>query len=77
MLAWVYGVAEKVEEEARRDEEYRTLARRQAELAPQYEEILARMDPQERETLLDHILVREEMLYRMAQLAWKYGTLNP
>jgi hypothetical protein len=35
------------------------------------------MDPQERETLLDHILVREEMLYRMAQLAWKYGTQNP
>lgn len=77
MLAWVYGVAEKIEEEARRDAEYCTLARRQVELAPQYEEILARMDPQERETLLEHILLREEMLYRMAQLAWKYGTENP
>ena len=77
MLAWVYGMAEKIEEEARRDAEYCALARRQAELAPQYEEILARMDPQERETLLDHILVREEMLYRMAQLAWKYGTQHP
>ena len=77
MLAWVYGVAEKIEEEARRDADYCTLARRQAELAPQYEKILARMDPQERETLLDHILVREEMLYRMAQLAWKYGTQHP
>ena len=77
MLAWVYGVAEKIEEEAQRDADYCTLARRQAELAPQYEEILARMDPQERETLLDHILVREEMLYRMAQLAWKYGTQHP
>ena len=77
MLAWVYGVAEKIEEEARRDAEYCTLARRQAELAPQYEAMLARMDPQERETLLDHILVREEMLYRMAQLAWKYGTQHP
>ena len=44
MLAWVYGVAEKVEEEARRDAEYCTLARRQVELAPQYEEILAEMN---------------------------------
>ena len=77
MLAWVYGVADRVEEEARRDAEYVALARRQVELAPQYDAILAGMDPQEREILLEHILVREEMLYRMAQLAWKYGTQNP
>jgi len=73
MLEWVMGVAEQIEGQARSDPDYMEWADQQARLAEAYEGLLARLDPEDRELILCYTEAREGMLYRLAQLAWRFG----
>lgn len=73
MLEWVLGVAERIEEQARLDQDYKEWAEKQAQLVGAYDDLLSRLDPGDRELILDYTEAREGMLYRLAQLAWRYG----
>ena len=73
MLEWVYRAADAVDHIAKHDPEYRELAQRQRELAGDYEALLARLTPADRELLLEYTDVRENMQYRLTQLAYFYG----
>lgn len=74
MLEWVCGVADQVEAEARLDPDYMEWAAQQAKLVQPYGSLLARLDPADRELILSYTEAREGMLYRLAQLAWRYGS---
>lgn len=73
MLEWVNSVVDRVEAEAKRDPDYLEWVGRQSELVEAYDALLERLEPGDRELILDYAEAREGMLYRMAQLAWRYG----
>ncbi len=73
MLEWVCGVADRIESEAQFDPDYMKWADKQVCLAESYERLLSRLDPVDRELILSYTEAREGMLYRLAQLAWRYG----
>ena len=73
MLEWVFRVADRVESEARLDPDYIEWANKQACLVESYESLLSRLDPVDRELIHSYTEAREGMLYRLAQLAWRYG----
>lgn len=77
MLEWVLRIADRVDTLAKADPEYQELARQRLELEPEYEALLERMTPGDRELLLDYMDVVGNMQYRISQLAWRYGTLHP
>ncbi len=77
MLEWVLRIADQVDALAKADPEYRELARQRLELEPEYEALLDRMPPEDRELLLDYMDVVGNMQYRISQLAWLYGKLHP
>ena len=77
MMEWVLRIADRVDQAARVDPEYRELAQRQRELLPEFEALLERMDHQDRELLLEYMDVVGNMQYRISQLAWCYGKLHP
>ena len=73
MLEWVYRAADAVDYVAKHDPEYQELARQQRELAGDYEALLARLTPVDRELLLEYTDVMGNLQYRLAQLAYFYG----
>ena len=76
-MKWVFRVAERVEALAKADPEYCELAQQQALLVTAFESLVERMDPVDRELLLDYMDVVGNMQYRFSQLAWLYGKLHP
>ena len=77
MMKWVFRVAERVEALAKADPEYCELAQQQALLVTAFESLVERMDPVDRELLLDYMDVVGNMQYRFSQLAWLYGKHHP
>lgn len=73
MLEWVFHAAEQVAASAESDPEFQDLARQQAELAPQYESLLERLSPRDRELILEYTDVLGNLQYRMTQLAYQFG----
>ena len=76
-MKWVFRVAERVDALAKADPEYCELAQQQALLVTAFESLVERMDPVDRELLLDYMDVVGNMQYRFSQLAWLYGKLHP
>ena len=76
-MKWVLRVAEQVDALAKSDPEYCELAQQQALLVTAFELLVERMDPVDRELLLDYMDVVGNMQYRFSQLAWLYGKLHP
>ena len=76
-MKWVFRVAERVEALAKADPEYCELAQQQALLVTAFESLVERMDPVDRELLLDYMDVVGNMQYRFSQLAWLYGKHHP
>ena len=76
-MKWVFRVAERVEALAKADPEYCELAQQQALLVTAFESLVERMDPVDRELLLDYMDVVGNMQYRFSQLAWLYGKRHP
>ena len=56
MLEWVLRIADRVDALAKGDPEYRELARQRIDLEPNYEALLDRLAPEDRELLLDDAL---------------------
>ncbi len=77
MLEWVLRIADRVDALGKADPVYRELARQRIDLEPEYEALLERMTPEDRELLLEYMDVVGNMQYRISQLAWRYGTLHP
>ena len=77
MMEWVLRIADRVDQLAKADPEYQELAKRQTELMPDYEALLERLSPEDRELLLDYMDVVGNMQYRISQLAWLYGKRHP
>ena len=77
MLEWVLRIADRVDAVAKGDPEYRELARQRIDLEPNYEALLDRLAPEDRELLLEHMDVTANMQYRISQLAWLYGKHHP
>jgi len=77
MLEWVMRIADRVDALAKADPEYRELAQQRIDLEPRYEAMLQRMNPKDRELLLEYMDVTANMQYRISQLAWLYGKLHP
>ena len=73
ILEWVYWAADRVDELARSDPEYREFARRQAELADAFEAFLDTLDENSRERILDYMEAEGDMAYRKMQLAYEFG----
>lgn len=73
MPEWVYRAADEVDRIAKTDPEYRELARKQRELVGEYEALLARLSPEDKELLLEYTDVAGNMQYRLTQLAYAYG----
>ena len=73
MLEWVCRAADQVDRIARRDPEYQELARRHGELVHEYEALLQRLSPEDRELILEYTDVAGNMQYRLTQLAYAYG----
>lgn len=73
MLEWVYRAADAVDRIAKRDPEYRELAQKQRELVGEYDALLARLSPEDKELLLEYMDVTGNMQYRLTQLAYAYG----
>ena len=73
MLEWVYRAADAVDRVAKHDPEYQELARQQRELVKDYEALLARLTPDDREMLLEYTDVMGNLQYRLTQLAYFYG----
>ena len=76
-MKWVFRVAERVDALAKADPEYCELAQQQALLVTAFESLVERMDPVDRELLLDYMDVVGNMQYRFSQLAWLYGKQHP
>ena len=77
MLEWVLRIADRVDVLAKSDPEYCELAQQQALLVSAFESLVERMDPVDRELLLDYMDVIGNMQYRFSQLAWLYGKRHP
>lgn len=73
MLEWVYRAADAVDRQAKKDPEYQELARRQRELVSEYEALIRRLSPKDRELLLEYTDVVGNLQYRLTQLAYFYG----
>ena len=73
MLEWVCRAADQVDRIARRDPEYQELARRHGELVGEYEALLQRLSPEDRELILEYTDVAGNLQYRLTQLAYFYG----
>ena len=77
MLEWVLRSADRGDVLAQSDPEYCELAQQQALLVSAFESLVERMNPVDRELLLDYMDVVGNMQYRFSQLAWLYGKLHP
>ena len=77
MLEWVMGVVDRIEDEARRDPEYRGLMEHQVELVPDFDALLRRLSEDDRELILEYMETAMNRQYRFAQLAWRYGRRHP
>ena len=77
MLQWVLRIADRVDEMVKADPEYQTLDQQRKALEPEYEALLDRMTPEDRELLLSYMDVVGNMYYRTSQFAWLYGKLHP
>ena len=77
MIEWVMGVVDRIEEEARRDLEYRELTEHQVELVPAFDALLQRLSEDDRELILEYMETAMNRQYRFSQLAWRYGRRNP
>lgn len=77
MLQWVLRIADRVDILAKADPEYQKLAQQRLDLEPEYEALLKRLAPEDRELLLEYMDVVGNMQYRTSQLAWLYGKLHP
>ena len=53
MIEWVMGVVDRIEEEARRDPEYREFMEHQVELVPAFDALLQRLSGDDRELILE------------------------
>jgi len=73
MLEWVYRAADAVDRQAKKDPEYQELARRHRELVSDYEALVGRLSPEDRELLLEYTDVAGNLQYRLTQLAYFYG----
>ena len=69
-MKWVFRVAERVDALAKADPEYCELAQQQALLVSAFESLVERMNPVDRELLLDYMDVIGNMQYRFSQLDW-------
>jgi triphosphoribosyl-dephospho-CoA synthetase len=77
MIEWVMGVVDRIEEEARRDPEYREFMEHQVELVPAFDALLQRISEDDRELILEYMETAMNRQYRFSQLAWRYGRRNP
>ena len=77
MIEWVMGVVDRIEEEARRDSEYRELTAHQVELVPAFDALLERLSEDDRELILEYMETAMNRQYRFSQIAWRYGRRHP
>ena len=77
MLHWVYRIADRVDDMAKIDPEYRELDRQRKELEVAYMELLERLSEEDRELFLEYMNLVVDMQYRKTQLAWLYGKRHP
>ena len=77
MIEWVMGVVDRIEEEARRDLEYRELMAHQVELVPAFDALLQRLSEDDRELILEYMETAMNRQYRFSQIAWRYGRRHP
>ena len=77
MLQWVYRIADRVDDMARIDPEYREMDRQRKELEVAYMELLERLSEEDRELFLEYMNLVVDMQYRKTQLAWLYGKRHP
>ena len=77
MLQWVYRIADRVDDMARIDPEYREMDRQRKELEVAYMELLERLSEEDRELFLEYMNLVVDMQYRKSQLAWLYGKRHP
>ena len=77
MLEWVLRVVDRVDALADADPEYRELAAQRKRLEPDFDALLARLTPEDRELLLEYMDIVGDMQYRTTQIAWLYGKLHP
>lgn len=73
MLEWVYWAADRVDELAKSDPDFRDFAEQQERLAPAFEALAAGLTDTDRELLLDYMEAAENMQYRKTQLAYEFG----
>lgn len=76
MLEWVWRISEQVQQLANMDPVYRELAQKRSELDEGFSAILSQLREDDRELLLEYMAVADNLQYRYAQLAWRYGTLH-
>ena len=77
MIEWVMGVVDRIEEEARRDPEYREFMEHQVELVPAFDALLQRLSEDDRELILEYMETAMNRQYRFSQIAWRYGRRQP
>ena len=77
MIEWVMGVVDRIEEEARRDPEYREFMEHQVELVPAFDALLQRLSEDDRELILEYMETAMNRQYRFSQIAWRYGRRHP
>ena len=77
MIEWVMGVVDRIEEEARRDPEYREFMEHQEELVPAFDALLQRLSVYDRELILEYMETAMNRQYRFSQIAWRYGRRHP
>ena len=77
MIEWVMGVVDRIEEEARRDPEYREFMEHQEELVPAFDALLQRLSEDDRELILEYMDTTINRQYRFSQIAWRYGKKHP
>ena len=77
MIEWVMGVVDRIEEQARRDPEYRELMEHQVELVPAFDALLQRLSEDDRELILEYTETAMNRQYRFSQIAWRYGRRHP
>ena len=77
MIEWVMGVVDRIEEQARRDPEYRELMEHQVELVPAFDALLQRLSEDDRELILEYTETAMNRQYRFSQIAWRYRRRHP
>ena len=76
MLEFVWRISEQVQQLANMDSEYRELSQKRTAMDEEFSGFLSRLSVDDRELLLEYMDVAENLHYRFAQLAWRYGTLH-